>query len=341
MCDDIIQIFENAGVSLPNENSLGEKIVPDDDPVKIQNFWNWFGDSKVVDEQGRPMVVYHGTQSEFNSFRPAKRGIYFASLKRKEEVAGYYAQGKGKILACYLKMENPFIGNPSEVYEMKEKKEKNEKINCDGLISIKDFKSTNKFYNYQTDKLDEVTLEIGDIVEIVVFEPTQIKSIQNNGLFSLATNNIYESIEYAEMLEDGNMFEVHKNPSDKEFWDLMRNSHSKMLRVFVGAKDCYVWDGYVRTHDEIDFHLNDYFSNHVYEYAQVYCYPTWISESEFNKHHLYRWFVEKYYADVTFKEPEKKPAYELQDKPNDNINWDEVFNELEELDKSLLKKDIK
>lgn len=218
----INQIFENAGVSLPNENSLGEKIVPDDDPVKIQNFWNWFGDSKVVDEQGRPMVVYHGTQSEFNSFRPAKRGIYFASLKRKEEVAGYYAQGKGKILACYLKMENPFIGNSSEVYEMKEKKEKNEKINCDGLISIKDFKSTNKFYNYQTDKLDEVTLEIGDIVEIVVFEPTQIKSIQNNGLFSLATNNIYESIEYAEMLDDGNMFEVHKNPSDKEFWDLMR-----------------------------------------------------------------------------------------------------------------------
>lgn len=597
MKDYIKQFFENAGVNFPNENSLGEKIIPDNDPVKLANFWNWFGDSKIVDEQGRPLVVYHGTQAEFNSFKPAKRGIYFANLKRKEEVAGYYAQDKGKILACYLKIENPFIGNPTEVYEIKEKKENNEKINCDGLISINDFKKNNKFYNYQTDKLEEITLEIGDIVEIVAFEPKQIKSVNNNGLFSSASNNIYESIqedkkyqlndnfwdwfgnsktikdgspmifyhgtpnefsvfditksspygnvgrgfyftdtfetaqnyiggllgrktekshvkecylrmenpydfdeiitdneiislanliennndsfwfnkiledinyrysrkslpvgwdfdegmlvpfdritkdglsdaitwlynkkilmtnqltrdnvwfvvtdgyhtnkskeylkewllengydsvifsivgdnkghgtytnkcyvvfnsnqiksvdnkglysienddiyesiEYAEMLKDGNMFEVHKNPSDKEFWDLMRNSHSKMLRVFVGAKDCYVWDGYDRTHDEIDFHLNDYFSNHVYEYAQVYCYPTWISESEFNKHHLYPWFIEKYYADVTFKEPEKKPAYVLQDKPNDNINWDEVFNELEELDKSLLKEDI-
>ena len=246
MKDYIKQLFENAGVSLPNENSLGEKIVPDDDPVKLANFWNWFGDSKVVDEQGRPMVVYHGTQAEFNSFRPAKRGIYFASLKRKEEVAGYYAQDKGKILACYLKMENPFIGNPSEVYEMKEKKEKNEKINCDGLISIKDFKSTNKFYNYQTDKLDEVTLEIGDIVEIVVFEPTQIKSIQNNGNFSFNSQNIYESIEYAEMLDDGNMFEVHKNPSDKEFWDLLNRSSFKCLRGIILEREneelLYVWD---------------------------------------------------------------------------------------------------
>ena len=54
MCDDIIQIFENAGVSLPNENSLGEKIIPDDDPVKLANFWKWFGDSKCVNKYNYP-----------------------------------------------------------------------------------------------------------------------------------------------------------------------------------------------------------------------------------------------------------------------------------------------
>ena len=59
MINDFIQLFENAGVPLPNENSLGNKIIPDDDKEKIINFWNWFGDSKIVDKQGRPLVVYH------------------------------------------------------------------------------------------------------------------------------------------------------------------------------------------------------------------------------------------------------------------------------------------
>jgi len=27
----------------------------------IRNFWRWFGDSKVVDKKGRPLVVYHST----------------------------------------------------------------------------------------------------------------------------------------------------------------------------------------------------------------------------------------------------------------------------------------
>ena len=40
--------------SLQNENSLGEPIA--DNEQTLQNFWNWFGDSKMVDEQGRPIV---------------------------------------------------------------------------------------------------------------------------------------------------------------------------------------------------------------------------------------------------------------------------------------------
>lgn len=39
MTDDLSQLFENAGVSLPNENSLGEEIVPYNDIEKLLNFW--------------------------------------------------------------------------------------------------------------------------------------------------------------------------------------------------------------------------------------------------------------------------------------------------------------
>ena len=67
MTDDLFQLFENAGVALPNENSLGNKIIPDDDHEKLLNFWTWFGDSKMVDKRGRPLVLYHGSKHKFTS----------------------------------------------------------------------------------------------------------------------------------------------------------------------------------------------------------------------------------------------------------------------------------
>ena len=35
------------------------------------NFRKWFGDSKVVDNAGNPLVVYHGSRSskKFNTFK--------------------------------------------------------------------------------------------------------------------------------------------------------------------------------------------------------------------------------------------------------------------------------
>lgn len=36
--------------------------------TESQAFKEWFGDSKVVDENGKPLVVYHGTLNDFNEF---------------------------------------------------------------------------------------------------------------------------------------------------------------------------------------------------------------------------------------------------------------------------------
>lgn len=76
------------------------------------NFYKWFGNSKVVDSNGNPLVVYHGTDNEFNEFRLTKHkndsgfygsGFYFANTPSE---ASYY----GKIIIpCFLKMNNPFI----------------------------------------------------------------------------------------------------------------------------------------------------------------------------------------------------------------------------------------
>ena len=73
--------------------------------VRTKAFKRWFGDwendpanaSKVVDENGEPLVVYHGTNAEFTVFDTSKndssyKGFYFTDSK---EMAGSY---KGDIL---------------------------------------------------------------------------------------------------------------------------------------------------------------------------------------------------------------------------------------------------
>lgn len=43
----------------------------------LRNFWKWFGNSTAVDEQGRPIVFYHGTAADITQFRPKQAGSVF------------------------------------------------------------------------------------------------------------------------------------------------------------------------------------------------------------------------------------------------------------------------
>ena len=47
---------------------------------KSENFKRWFGDSKVVDENGQPMVVYHGTFGSFDTFKLSPDGALGAGI---------------------------------------------------------------------------------------------------------------------------------------------------------------------------------------------------------------------------------------------------------------------
>lgn len=99
--------------TLSTRNSLGQYIYPTIEG--IVNFWKWFGNSKVVDDQGRPRVVYHGTGKDFSEFsidmgrgKSKKSGAYFTS---SADVASTYAPGVngGNVMPVYLKLEHPAI----------------------------------------------------------------------------------------------------------------------------------------------------------------------------------------------------------------------------------------
>lgn len=63
----------------------------------------FFRNSKVVDENGNLLVVYHGTREDFNAFKNDRN--YFTD---NIDIADSYAPG-GKIKQGYLRVENPYI----------------------------------------------------------------------------------------------------------------------------------------------------------------------------------------------------------------------------------------
>jgi hypothetical protein len=110
--------------------------------VRTPAFKKWFGDwendpanaSKVVDSNGEPLPVYHGTQKEFNVFNvnPKERvtldwntslGIHFSESKIVAEnfSKGLYSNNKSKgiVKEVFLNLKNPktknkFVSKPNE-----------------------------------------------------------------------------------------------------------------------------------------------------------------------------------------------------------------------------------
>jgi hypothetical protein len=73
------------------------------DPAS-SHFRRWFGASKVVDEQGKPLLCYHGTYAGFETFKPLS---HFGSLKVATELATAWANQTGHVRPIYLRIEHP------------------------------------------------------------------------------------------------------------------------------------------------------------------------------------------------------------------------------------------
>lgn len=157
-----------------------------------ENFADWFGRSAICDVNGFPLVVYHGTKADFDTFEATGengsafgRGYYFTNSAKaaaewsKEDNRRKYALG-GNVIPVYLAMQKPaifpdedsyfgragvmrsFVGNHEKRDAFNEELRKN---GHDGLIIRR-------------------TLLPGKPIEYVVFDTRQIKSaVGNSGGF--------------------------------------------------------------------------------------------------------------------------------------------------------------
>lgn len=164
----------------PSENQPDSNLTEKQkEQVGTKQFKNWFGKSKVTDKNGNPLVVYHGTNKEFDSFSP---GNIFFSKDMDYAEAMVEERGGGKVLETYVRIENPkhIKMKPGEFsYPQAEKKiiEDARNEGYDGLIidyDVEEEYMKNTFF--------------------VAFSPEQIKSATDNeGSFDPNTSQINNS----------------------------------------------------------------------------------------------------------------------------------------------------
>lgn len=72
-------------------------------------FQKWFGASKIVDRRGRPLVVYHRTNRDFDAFDTNRGdlGAHFGSAAQAEAHLNGSIREGDRTLAVYLRLENP------------------------------------------------------------------------------------------------------------------------------------------------------------------------------------------------------------------------------------------
>lgn len=158
------------------------------------NFKRWFDDSKIVDNNGNPLKVYHGSSNAiFSDFKTSSgyeygNGAYFTPEPARAAMYAGYNRRLSKILS--------FIEDGGDINDLNDTDL--DFINAGVypvFLSIKNPIYTNEFYSLDgatnNDKNKEARKKgydglikqwhNGTIVEIVAFYPTQIKSIFNNG----------------------------------------------------------------------------------------------------------------------------------------------------------------
>lgn len=187
----IIPTIQKAGI----ENNLPPSVGKDKRLLSILQT----NSSKVVDENGEPMVVYHGTladglrqfSTDFIGSRYSydEKGFFFISNRKIADdyaVSEFDASRRGEVIDAYVSLGNPLVVN-------------SEWCRKNGLGSnvFKDNDVIEFWDNYQSliveesEQNDGVIVTDGETSMVVAFFPNQIKSAtDNNGNFSTTKDDI-------------------------------------------------------------------------------------------------------------------------------------------------------
>lgn len=196
--------------SAPTEQQVAVKPAP---AVETPEFKTFFKQSKVVDEAGAPLVVYHGTNAEFTSFDTGQAGtrktgtpdfgnfgvgVYATPVQ-------FVAKAYGKrVLPLYVAIQNPLrvtVTGPEYTEEVERvardlgvtAKPRWENSGQKDPEFAKQFRDKAKAAGYDGVITQNLDGSMGS--EVVAFDPTQVKSATtNSGAFDPTNPNIDEAV---------------------------------------------------------------------------------------------------------------------------------------------------
>lgn len=179
-----------------------------------KSFKEWFGESKVVDKNGEPLVVYHGTgtPNKIEEFKSKNNKIWFTDKSTAQAYANFDQDmrdevgldSSNNIYPVFLSIKNPkYFDNVS-------------------YTTLENFESTNNDGMIATNVSDYE----GSQEQIVAFSPNQIKSIDNQGTFSTQDNNIYLADSNSENISQLKSMQPYSNSKE-----LLDNMDSEMATV--------------------------------------------------------------------------------------------------------------
>lgn len=159
------------------------------------NFRKWFGDSKVVDQQGKPLVVYHGTPMSFSKFNSFPIFFTDSAGAAAGYASGQYAPAEvdsvPNVMPVYVSLKNPKVLSAEELHKLIPADDNDvnsiEWCNFDGIAE-----------SFESDGFDGVIIEglvdyaggsragrhWSAYTQYIAFRPEQVKSaIGNRGAF--------------------------------------------------------------------------------------------------------------------------------------------------------------
>lgn len=195
---DSFELGQSGEDNLSGQGGLMFSRAPAGGQTETAAFKRWFAGSRVVDSDGKPLVVYHGTAADFDAFDNSKtgandlglwgRGHYFASSPTS---ANSYAlrQGDGaRVVPAYVSIQNPLVL----------------RTGSDLVTRLPDGTNTRELIGHNLDgsKIKAIAMDgghdgviqikpDGSIGDVVAFNPEQIKSATgNNGQFDPTSPDI-------------------------------------------------------------------------------------------------------------------------------------------------------
>lgn len=232
--------IEVDGVQRPTTNSNGQRIATTEQG--LVNFWRWFGDSKVVDAEGRPLVVYRGegTGGDFEQFDRRMTGENAFFFTADKSIASVYARGQ-EPRQFYLKSEKlvditrgkdsaDFIRKWAKVWDEWVDRQSGEEVDPVEYVREgrlfdyegdwsgerwKDLQATIESEGFDGAVLPDWDNDTGMFKAIVVFTPTQIKSATGNtGNFDPTNPSI--------LAQNGNLPQDNTQPAGRTPLDVWR-----------------------------------------------------------------------------------------------------------------------